>query len=91
MTEPEVPVRHARRRLWIALAVTAAAIPLLVLDNLPADAHRDKTVTTGRVVAPISVPEDRPVSGPMKGVSVVTSSTTSSTQPIVVTTTTLPA
>ncbi len=91
MTEPEVPVRHVRRRLWIALAVTAAAVPLLVLDNLPNDAHDGKTVTTRRVVAPISVPTDRPVTGPVKGVSVVTSSTTSSTQPIVITTTTLPS
>ncbi len=91
MTEPEVPVRHVRRRLWIALAVTAAAIPLLVLDNLPTHAHDDKTVTTRQVVAPISVPRDRPVTGPVKGVSVVTSSTTTSTQPIVITTTTLPS
>ena len=89
MTEPEVPVHHVRRRLWIALAVTAAAIPLLVLDNLPADANGDETTTT-RVVAPASIPADRPESGPTKGISVVSSSTTSSTQPIVITTTTLP-
>ena len=91
MTEPVVPVRQMRRRLWIALAVTAAAIPLLVLDNLHADSGGDRTVTTGRVVAPVSVPADRPVTGPAKGVSVVTSSTTSSTAPIVITTTTLPS
>ena len=89
MTEPEVvPVAPQRRRLWIALAVTAVAVPLLVLDNLPADADGDETITTRRVVAPVSVPPERPESGPAKGVSVVTSSTTSSTLPIIITTTT---
>lgn len=90
MTEPEVAVHHGPRRLWIALAVTAVAVPLLVLDNLDSGPSRDETTTT-RVVTPVSVPEDRPESGPVKGISVVTSSTTSSTQPIVITTTTLPS
>lgn len=90
MTEPEVPAHHAPRRLWIALAVTAVAIPLLVLDNLDSDPSPDETTTT-RVVTPASVPDQRPETGPAKGISVVTSSTTSSTQPIVITTTTLPS
>jgi hypothetical protein len=89
VAEPEAPVHRERRRLWIALAVTAVAAPLLVLDNLPADAEDDETVTTLRVVAPSQAPDDRPETGPPKGVSVVTSSTTSSTEPIVITTTTV--
>ena len=89
MTEPLVPVHQGPRRLWIALAVTAVAVPLLVLDNLDTGTSRDEPTTT-RVVAPASIPENRPATGPMKGISVVTSSTTSSTLPIIITTTTLP-
>lgn len=89
VTEPPTPEHRGRRRLLVALAVTVVAIPLLVLDNLPEDTGSGKSSTT-HVVPPASAPEDRPESGPVKGISVVTSSTTSSTQPIVVTTTTLP-
>ena len=89
MAEPEVPVHRERRRLWVALAVTAVAAPFLVLDNLPADAGDDEPVTTLGVVAPSLAPDDRPETGPPKGLSVVNSSTTSSTEPIVITTTTL--
>ncbi len=90
MAEPIVPVpHHGRRRLWIALAVTAAAVPLLVIDNLPGRTDTADTPTTVRVVAPVIAPIDRPATGPTKGVSVVTSSTTSSTLPITITTTTL--
>lgn len=89
MSEPDSAPEPGRRRLWVALAVTAVAIPLLALDNLPGDSESDDPTTTG-VVEPVSVPADRPESGPTKGVSVVTSSTTSSTVPITITTTTLP-
>ncbi len=87
--EPSTPEHRGRRRLLVALAVTAVAIPLLVLDNLPGDTDGGASSTT-QVVPPASAPENRPESGPVKGISVVTSSTTSSTQPIVVTTTTQP-
>ena len=60
MTEPEVPVHHARRRLLVALAVTAVAVPLLVLDNLPADANGDETTTSLGVVIASVAPADRP-------------------------------
>jgi len=89
VADPVPPGHRARRRLLVALAVTAVAIPLLVLDNLP-DGTADAESVTTRMVPPASVPSDRPESGPVKGISVVTSSTTSSTQPIVITTTTLP-
>jgi hypothetical protein len=88
--EPAVePERNMRRRLLVALAVTAAAVPILLLDNLPSGSGGGESRTT-RVVAPASIPADRPTSGPQKGISVVTSSTTSSTLPITITTTTLP-
>ncbi len=88
-TEPPTPEHGGRRRLLVALAVTAVAIPLLVLDNLPDDTGSGASSTT-QVIPPASAPENRPETGPAKGISVVTSSTTSSTQPIVVTTTTQP-
>lgn len=89
MTEPIVPEPHkSRMGLWVALGVTAVAIPLLILDNLPDD--DDVTVPPVTVVSPVSTPTDRPEIGPPKGVSVVTSSTTSSTLPITTTTTTPP-
>jgi hypothetical protein len=86
---PVAPVHPHRRRLLIAVGVTAIAAPILVIDNLP-DADDATTTTTLGVVAPSIAPDDRPETGPPKGISVVTSSTTSSTQPIVITTTTLP-
>lgn len=90
MTELESPAAHPyRRRLLIALGVTAVAAPLLVIDNLPGDGA-DTTTTTLGIVAPSVAPDDRPETGPAKGISVVTSSTTSSTEPIVITTTTVP-
>ena len=90
MVEPIVPAPPSgRRRLWIALAVTAAAVPLLVIDNMNSSSGDQDTSTTVRVVAPVTAPLDRPTSGPLKGVSVVTSSTTSSTVPLTITTTTL--
>ena len=91
--DPYAP-RHRRRwPLWLALAVTAVAVPLVVLDNLPGDDSETDPLNEVRVVTPAdSVPTDRPESGPAKGVSVVTSSTTSSTLPITTTTTnTIPA
>lgn len=89
MVEPIVPVpQNGRRRLWIALAVTAVAVPLLVIDNLPGGTDVADTSTTLRSVSPVMAPLDRPATGPVKGASVVTSSTTSSTVPITVTTTT---
>jgi hypothetical protein len=88
VTEPDVaPDRPERRRLWIALAVTLVAVPLLVLDNLPDDDDGDETTTSLGVVAPSEVSDERPESGPAKGISVVTSSTTSSTVPLTTTTT----
>lgn len=89
MVEPIVPAPpDGRRRIWIALGVTALALPLLVLDNLSDDSEPAEPPTTVRAVAPMRVPLDRPETGPVKGVSVVTSSTTSSTVPITITTTT---
>ncbi len=91
MTEPERATSARSRRLWIALAITAVAVPLLVIDNLPADDTADEPGSPSGIVTPASIPADRPTTGPDKGVSVVTSSTTSSTLPIVITTTTLPS
>lgn len=91
--EDEIPAPRDRRRLWVAVAATMVAVPLLVLDNLTSDvgdaSHRTKPTT--RPVATVVVPHDRPQTGPVKGISVVTSSTTSSTVPLTLaTTTTLP-
>lgn len=82
---PPPPVR--RRRVWLALAVSAIAIPILVLDNLD-EGDDTSPVDDVRVVVPAVAPDDRPDAGPAKGVSVVTSSTTSSTVPLTTTTTT---
>ncbi len=89
---PDPYARRARRRrgLWIALAVTAVAVPLLVVDNLPDDEPTPDPLNEVRIVTPSDVPRDRSEIGPVKGISVVTSSTTSSTLPITTTTTTLP-
>jgi len=92
-----VPDPYAQRRrprwgLWLALAVTAVAVPLLVIDNLPGDEPEENPLDEVRIVTPVDVPRDRPETGPAKGVSVVTSSTTSSTLPITTTTsTTIPS
>jgi hypothetical protein len=93
MSAPQIDEpQRSRLRLWIALVVTAVAVPLLVIDNLPAgDDDADGTATTVLVVPPSSVPDGRPSTGPVKGASVVTSSTTSSTVPLTITTTTVPA
>ncbi|WP_436793175.1 hypothetical protein [Actinospongicola halichondriae] len=87
---PDPYAQRARRRrgLWIALAVTAVAVPVLVIDNLPGSDPEPDPLTEVRIVTPSDVPRDRAESGPRKGVSVVTSSTTSSTLPITTTTTT---
>lgn len=88
--EDDNPAPPHRRRLWVAVAATMVAVPLLLLDNLTADAGDAPTRTAsadGRV-ATVAVPLDRPASGPAKGISVVTSSTTSSTVPITAATTT---
>lgn len=87
--DPYAP-RHRRRwGLWLALAVTVVAVPLIVLDNLPGDDDDVDPLKQVQVVTPVDVvPSDRPETGPAKGVSVVTSSTTSSTLPITTTTTT---
>lgn len=88
--EPAGPVHRPRRRLWIAVAVTAAAVPLLVLDNRSDDDEPTSTIPTmGMTSGAPLVDNDRPETGPPKGVSVVTSSTTSSTTPITTTITTL--
>ena len=89
MTEPELAPNPARRRLLVALAVPAVAIPVLAFENFSDDEDDGGPPTTLRVVAPSLAPDDRPETGPAKGVSVVTSSTTSSTEPITITTTTL--
>jgi hypothetical protein len=89
--EGDNPAPPDRRRLWVAVAATMIAVPLLLLDNLTADAEDDPVGTTSenlRAGIPAVVPLDRPETGPAKGISVVTSSTTSSTVPITVTTTT---
>lgn len=88
MNEPIIPpVRPRRTGLIVAVGITAVALPLLVIDNLPGGDDAGKTVSTVQVVAPESIPADRPESGPIKGFSVVTSSTTSSTLPITTSTT----
>ena len=86
--EDDVPAPPSRRRLWVAVAATLVAVPLLLLDNLTADAGDDAPPATVRTVPTVVVPLDRPETGPAKGVSVVTSSTTSSTVPITAATTT---
>jgi hypothetical protein len=88
--EDDVPAPPDRRRLWVAVAATLVAAPLLLLDNLTADAEDGDGTTpiTSRAVATVVVPLDRPETGPAKGISVVTTSTTSSTVPITVATTT---
>jgi hypothetical protein len=93
-TVPDPYAQRDRRRrgLWIALAVTAVAVPVLVIDNLPGDEDEPDPLTEVRVITPVSdIPADRAETGPSKGVSVVTSSTTSSTLPITTTTTTIPS
>ena len=87
--EDDVPAPPDRRRLWVAVAATCVAVPLLLLDNLrdePDDAEAPPGAT--RAVSTVVVPLDRPETGPSKGISVVTSSTTSSTVPITAATTT---
>jgi hypothetical protein len=90
--EDDNPAPPDRRRLWVAVAATMVAVPLLLLDNLTADADDDDPVGTtsadSRAGVTVVVPLDRPETGPAKGISVVTSSTTSSTVPITVVTTT---
>ena len=89
--EDDIPTPPDRRRLWVAVAATCVAVPLLLLDNLTADAGDDPDGTsssTRRAVVTVVVPVDRPETGPAKGISVVTSSTTSSTVPITAATTT---
>ena len=91
MTQPHhVTDEPGRRRLWIALAVTLVAVPLLVLDNLPDDDADGASTTSLGVVAPSEAPDERAPAGPAKGISVVTSSTTSSTVPLTTTTTAVP-
>lgn len=93
MTEPIVPEPPKRSRigLWVALGITVVAVPLLFLDNLGGDDGGGAVnVPKVTIVSPVSPQENRPESGPPKGVSVVTSSTTSSTLPITTTTTTPP-
>lgn len=89
--EDDNPAPPDRRRLWVAVAATMVAVPVLLLDNLTADGEDDPVGTTStddRAGVTVVVPLDRPETGPAKGISVVTSSTTSSTVPITVTTTT---
>lgn len=88
--EDETPAPPGRRRLWVAVAATMVAVPLLVLDNLTADPGdaSGTTASTSGAVATVVVPHDRPETGPVKGISVVTSSTTSSTVPLTLATTT---
>lgn len=89
--EDDQPEPPDRRRMWVAVAATIVAVPLLLLDNLTADADDEPTGTNSsgkRAASTVVVPLDRPETGPAKGISVVTSSTTSSTVPITVATTT---
>jgi len=82
----------SRRRLWVAVAATLVAVPLLLLDNLGADAGEgDPPTRVSRPLETVAVPLDRPETGPPKGISVVTTSTTSSTVPITAATTTTSA
>lgn len=90
--EDENPAPPDRRRLWVAVAATMVAVPLLLLDNLTADVEDDPAGTTSltkRAALTVVAPQDRPETGPAKGISVVTSSTTSSTVPITAATTTI--
>jgi len=87
--EDDVPAPPGRRRLWVAVAATVLALPLLLLDNLGADAGEDDPPgPVARPLQTVAVPLDRPETGPAKGISVVTTSTTSSTVPITAATTT---
>jgi len=87
--EDDVPAPPPGRRLWVAVAATLVAVPLLLLDNLAGGGDGDDApATTIRSIATVVVPLDRPETGPAKGISVVTSSTTSSTVPITAATTT---
>ena len=79
------PAPVLRRRLWVAVALSVAAVPLLVLDNRSDD--DGAPVEPPRNVTAVVVPVQRSAVGPPKGVSVVTTSTTASPLPI----TTLPA
>ena len=87
--EDDVPAPPTRRSLWVAVAATCVAVPLLLFDNLSADGDDgDRSTRPVATIATVVVPLDRPDTGPVKGISVVTSSTTSSTVPITVNTTT---
>lgn len=83
-------VSPARRRgVVFALVLTLAALPLLVWSLEGDDEPTDMVTTTDPEVLVVA-PEGRALTGPPKGVSVVTTSTTSSTLPLTTTTTSLP-
>lgn len=86
--EDEVPAPPIRWRLWVAVAATLVAVPLLLLDNRSGDDDDVPTPTVVRSLATAAVPAGRPETGPAKGISVVTTTTTSSTVPITAATTT---
>lgn len=86
--EDEVRAPASRRRMWVAIAATCVAVPLLLFDNVSTGDDDEPSTATSVSIATVVVPLDRPETGPVKGVSVVTSSTTSSTVPITANTTT---
>lgn len=86
--EDEVPAPPTRWRVWVAVAATLVAVPLLLLDDRADDADEAPPPTVARTLATAVVPADRPETGPAKGISVVTTTTTSSTVPITAATTT---
>lgn len=85
--EDEVRAPASRRSVWVAIAATCVAVPLLLFDNVSTGGGDDPSPTSISV-ATVVVPLGRPETGPVKGVSVVTTSTTSSTVPITANTTT---
>ena len=84
------PAPLPRRRIWIAVAATLLAVPVLLLDTRRGDDGDDEPAgaSSGSVAAVVPMSLDRPETGPPKGISVVTTSTTSSTVPLTTTTTT---
>ena len=86
--EDEVRAPASRRSMWVAIAATCVAVPLLLFDNVSTGSDQPASTVPTLRTATVVMPLDRPATGPVKGISVVTSSTTSSTVPITANTTT---